>query len=87
MLESIAPVEKENDIVHYENVDPEKNTENVDPEKIVEKKKAVAEKWKTLENWSHFHLQGFELELLPAKIGLLLPAMTDSQTERKLSLT
>ena len=35
MLENIAPVgtliEPENEIVHYENVDPEKNTENVDP--------------------------------------------------------
>ena len=39
MLENIAPVgtliEPENEIVHDENVDPEKNTENVDPEKIV----------------------------------------------------
>ena len=48
MLENIAPVgiqiQWENDIVHYENVDPEKNTENVDPEKI------VVENQKNLEN-------------------------------------
>ena len=48
MLENIAPVgtliELENDVVHYENVDPEKNTENVDPEKI------VVENQKNLEN-------------------------------------
>ena len=35
MLENIAPVGiLENDIAHYENVDPDKNMENVDPEKI-----------------------------------------------------
>ena len=48
MLENIAPVgtliELENDVVHYENVDPEKNTENVDPEKT------VIENQKNLEN-------------------------------------
>ena len=30
-------VQLENDIAHYENVDPEKTAENVDPEKIEEK--------------------------------------------------
>ena len=52
MLENIAPVgtliELENDVVHYENVDPEKNTENVDPEKIDEK--IVSENQKSLEH-------------------------------------
>ena len=32
-------------------------------------------------------LQGFLLVLLPVKIELLLPARTDSQTEKKISLT
>ena len=52
MLENIAPVgtliEPENEIVHYENVDPEKNTENVDPEKI------VVENQKNLENLMNY---------------------------------
>ena len=49
MLENIAPVGiLENDIAHYENVDPGKNMENVDPEKIEER--TASENPKNLEN-------------------------------------
>ena len=70
MLENIAPVvtliEPENEIVHYENVDPEKNTENVDPEKIRENFVSENFKQKNLENsknhWQNKqYLQAFPL--------------------------
>ena len=49
LLTTFAPVGiLENDIAHYENVDPDKNMENMDPEKI--EVRIASENPKNLEN-------------------------------------
>ena len=94
MLENIAPVGiLENDIAHYENVDPGKNVENVDPEKIEER--IAFENPKNLENlmnpWRNKRRHMVFILLLneshPQVQQMTLPARADSLLVKTLSLT
>ena len=96
MLENIAPVGiLENDIAHYENVDPGKNMENVDPEKIEER--IAFENPKNLENlmnpWRNKRRHMVFLLLLNESHPqvhsqqMVLPARADSLLVKTLSLT
>ena len=75
MLENIAPVGIqiycENDIVHYENVDPGKKTENVDPapeENLVSENQKNPENMKHSETADHWKSRLYRLALPPEMI-------------------